>query len=88
MDFYQSFVNQRVRTLAPNEIVKLGPNNGVMIDVNEATRASRLLHGSNVNVFNDREREKLLKAITKVTSSYVSDEVENIIQYYIKEKSS
>ncbi|MDF2535229.1 MAG: hypothetical protein K0R18_1388 [Bacillales bacterium] len=83
MDFYQSYVNQRVRTLSPNEIVRMGPNNGMLIDVNEASRVSRLLHGSNVNVFDNEERNNLLNKITKVTSSYVSREVENIIQHYI-----
>lgn len=84
MNFYQSYVNQRIRTLTPNEIISIGPNNGVNMDVREASRVSRLLHGSIVNVFDDYERDNLLNEVTKVSSSFVSTEVDKIIQYYIK----
>lgn len=86
MNFYQSFVNQRLRTLTPNEVVKLAPNNGVFIDLREASKVSRLLNSSNVNVFNKEERMALIDQITKITSSFVATEFDKIIQYYLSKK--
>ena len=86
MNFYQSFVNQRLRTLTTNEIVRLGPNNGGLIDLDEASKVSRLLHSLNLNVFNKDERLLLYNQITSITSQYVASEFDKIIEYYISKK--
>ncbi|MDF2556365.1 MAG: hypothetical protein K0R71_193 [Bacillales bacterium] len=86
MNFYQSFVNQRIRTLTPNEVVSLAPGNGVFISLEEASKVSRLLNSSNINVFNTEERMALFDQITKITSSFVATEFERIIQFYLSKK--
>lgn len=86
MNFYQSFVNQRLRTLTTNEIVRLSPSNGLFIDLEEASKVSRLLHGSNINVFNKEERLALFNQITSITSSFVATDIDKLIQFYISKK--
>ncbi|MDF2556366.1 MAG: hypothetical protein K0R71_194 [Bacillales bacterium] len=83
MNLYQSFVNQRLRTLTPNEIVELARNNGISINQNEAVLISQKLQSSHVNVFNDTERFALLKEVAQITSPHIANEVEKLFQYFV-----
>ena len=83
MNFYQSFVNHRLRSLAPQEIVELARNNGIVINQNEAVLIAQVLHGSNVNIFNDIERLSLLNEVAKITSPIVANEAEKLFQHFV-----
>lgn len=82
MNLYQTFVNQRLRSLTPSEIIELGRNNGILINQNESILIAQKLNSSNVDVFNDTERIKLLEEVATITSPYLANEVEKLFQQF------
>lgn len=83
MNLYQTFVNQRLRTLTPNEIMDLSSTNGISINQKEAVLISQKLQNSRVNVFNDTERMTLLNEVAQITSPKVANDVEKLFQHFV-----
>lgn len=82
MNIYQQIINQKLKTLTPDDLMKYGKQYEIHVSKEQATNALKLIRkNKNINIFNPDEKNKLLKEIARVTSP---DVARKLNQLFIK----
>jgi Mn-dependent DtxR family transcriptional regulator len=73
MNIYQQIVNQKLKTLTPEDLMKYGKQYDIDVTKQQATNVLKLIRKKkNVNIFNPDEKNQLLREIARVTSPEVA----------------
>jgi len=84
-NIYQQIVNQKLKTITPDELVSYGKEYQISINRNQAQKVLTLLRNrQKVNIFDANERKALLMEIAKVTSPQVARELNRLFIKFVK----
>ncbi|MCY9218401.1 DUF2624 domain-containing protein [Bacillus haynesii] len=68
MILFQKIVLQRLNQVTADEVLKYAKQYGIHVTKTQALEVEKLVKGKNINIFNEEERNKLLKQVEAVTS--------------------
>jgi len=73
MNIYQQIVNQKLKTLTPNDLIKYGKQYDIHVTREQATSVLKLIRKrTHINIFNPDEKNQLLREIAQLTSPEVA----------------
>ncbi|WP_232284498.1 DUF2624 domain-containing protein [Bacillus timonensis] len=73
MNIYQQIINQKLKTLTPDDLMKYGKQYDIYVSKQQATNVLKLIRkNKNINIFNPDEKNQLLREIARVTSPEVA----------------
>lgn len=73
MNIYQQIINQKLKTLTPDDLMKYGKQYDIYVSKEQATNVLKLIRkNKNINIFNPEEKNQLLREIARVTSPEVA----------------
>ncbi|MEH7236043.1 DUF2624 domain-containing protein [Bacillus sp. JJ1562] len=73
MNIYQQIINQKLKTLSPDDLVMYGKQYDIYVSKSQATNVLKLIRKKkNINIFNPDEKNQLLREIAQITSPEVA----------------
>ncbi|WP_257215712.1 DUF2624 domain-containing protein [Fredinandcohnia onubensis] len=73
MNIYQQIINQKLKTLTPDDLMKYGKQYDIYVSKEQATNVLKIIRkNKNINIFNPDEKNQLLREIARVTSPEVA----------------
>ncbi|MEH7388091.1 DUF2624 domain-containing protein [Bacillus sp. JJ1521] len=73
MNIYQQIINQKLKTLTPDDLIKYGKPYDIQVTKAQATNVLKLIRKKkNMNIFNSDEKNQLLREIAQITSPEVA----------------
>lgn len=78
----QKIVLQRLNQITANDLLRYAKQYGVSLTSNQATEVAKLMNGKNVNIFNDAERNQLLKQVEAITSKQTAQTVNDLFNQF------
>ena len=79
MNIYQQIVNQKLKTITPEELLAYGKKYNISVTKEQAQKVIILMKDNkNINIFNPEEKKQLLREIARVTSPQVARQLNNL----------
>ncbi len=78
----QKIVLQRLNQMTANDLLRYAKQYGVSLTPNQAVEVAKLMNGKNVNIFNDAERNRLLKQVEAITSKQIAQTVNDLFNQF------
>jgi flavoprotein len=79
MNIYQQIINQKLKTLTPDDLMKYGKQYDIYVSKEQATNVLKLIRkNKNINIFNPEEKNQLLREIARVTSPEVAKKLNQL----------
>ncbi|MCY7617355.1 MULTISPECIES: DUF2624 domain-containing protein [Bacillus] len=82
MILIQKIVLQRLNQITANDLLRYAKQYGVSLTSNQAVEVAKLMNGKNVNIFNDAERNRLLKQVEAITSKQTAQTVNDLFNQF------
>lgn len=82
IDFNSKIVLQRLNQITANDLLRYAKQYGVSLTSNQAVEVAKLMNGKNVNIFNDAERNRLLKQVEAITSKQTAQTVNDLFNQF------
>ena len=84
MKIFENIINHKVSTITADELLKYGDQFNISITKQQAEKIAAYLRGKQVNIFDNNERAKLIKAIAKITGPETAKEVNRLFIQFTK----
>ncbi len=84
MKIFENIINHKVSTITADELLKYGEQFQISISKEQAKKIAGYLQGKQVNIFDDNERAKLIKAIAKIAGPETAKEVNRLFIQFTK----
>ncbi|KAB2338539.1 DUF2624 domain-containing protein [Cytobacillus depressus] len=78
MKIFENIINHKINNISVAELLKYGEQFQVSITKQQANKIAEYLRGKNINIFNDAERSKVVKAIAKIAGPETAREVNRL----------
>ncbi|MCD7033079.1 DUF2624 domain-containing protein [Metabacillus sp. GX 13764] len=75
MILFQKIINQKLSGMSESELLQLAKQNKIVISQAQASKITALIKGSSINIFDEQERNELLKKVAQITSKETADQV-------------
>ncbi|MBD3860614.1 DUF2624 domain-containing protein [Bacillus sp. 28A-2] len=82
MILIQKIVLQRLNQITANDLLRYAKQYGVSLTSTQAAEVAKLMNGKNVNIFNDAERNRLLKQVEAITSKQTAQTVNDLFNQF------
>jgi Mn-dependent DtxR family transcriptional regulator len=86
MNIYQQIVNQKIKTITPEELVSYSKDYGIYLTKEEAQKIIQLVRNNKINVFDPKERVKWVKELAKITSPQTAKQANALFLQFTKKK--
>ncbi|MCY7993400.1 DUF2624 domain-containing protein [Bacillus haynesii] len=83
MILFQKIVLQRLNQVTADEVLKYAKQYGIQVTKTQAFEVEKLVKGKNINIFNEEERNKLLKQVEAVTSKEAVQLLNQLFAQYV-----
>jgi len=80
---FQKIVLQRLNQVTADEVLKYAKQYGIQVTKTQAFEVEKLVKGKNINIFNEEERNKLLKQVEAVTSKEAVQLLNQLFAQYV-----
>lgn len=78
MKFLETMINMKINSISTNELMKYADNYQIRITKMEAEQIANYLRGKNINIFNDQDRLKVIKEISKISGPTTAKQVNQL----------
>ncbi|WML30682.1 DUF2624 domain-containing protein [Neobacillus sp. OS1-32] len=78
MKIFESIINHKINTITAEELMKYANQFNISVTRGQARKIAEYLKGRNVNIFDDRERSKLIREIAKAAGPQTAREVNKL----------
>jgi hypothetical protein len=86
MNFYQQIIQQKLKTITPEELVSYGHDYNIPITVEQAKKILDIARTNKINVFDPQERKKWVKELAKITSPQVAKKANDLFLKFVNKK--
>ncbi|MDA7026921.1 DUF2624 domain-containing protein [Bacillus sp. CLL-7-23] len=83
MILFQKIVLQRLNQVTADEVLKYAEKYGIHVTKKQALEVEKLVNGKNINIFNEKERIKLLRQVEAVTSKEAVQLLNQLFEQYV-----
>lgn len=85
MNIYQQIVNHKLKNITTDELIMYAKQYNITVTKDQAKDVIKLLKGKeNINIFNNEEKNQLLKEIARVTSPQVARQLNQIFMKFLR----
>lgn len=84
MNIFENIINHKINTITADELVKYGNQFQISITMSQAQKIAEYLRGKQINIFNNRDRVKVIKEIAKVAGPETAKEVNRLFSAFTK----
>lgn len=84
MKIFENIINHKVSTITADELLKYGDQFNITISKQQAEKIASYLRGKQINIFDDNERTKLIKALAKIAGPETAREVNRLFLQFTK----
>lgn len=84
MKLIENFINHKISTITGDELLKYARQFKIQVNKEEAEKIAAYLRKNQVNIFNSRERVRLIKEIAKISGPDVAKEVNRLFIMFTK----
>ncbi|AZU63352.1 DUF2624 domain-containing protein [Neobacillus mesonae] len=84
MRIFESIINHKINTITAEELLKYAKQFNITVNRGQAKKIAEYLKGKNINIFDDRERSKLIKEIAKAAGPETAREVNKLFMELAK----
>ncbi|WP_428909148.1 DUF2624 domain-containing protein [Niallia sp. Krafla_26] len=84
MSIFQKVINHKINHLTTDELLKYANQFQISISRKEASQVTGFLKGKKVDIFNDSERARLIKALERITNPQTAKEVDRLLSSFTK----
>ncbi|XLG15086.1 DUF2624 domain-containing protein [Bacillus velezensis] len=82
MILIQRIILQRLNQVTADDLLKYSKQYGISITRSQAADVAALMHGKNINIFDDQERLRLLKKVETITSKETARKVDELFNQF------
>ncbi|GLB58223.1 DUF2624 domain-containing protein [Cytobacillus sp. NCCP-133] len=84
MKIFENIINHKLSNITADELLKYGEQFNINITKPQALKIADYLRGKQINIFNDRERTKVIKEIAKIAGPETAREVNRLFLQFTK----
>ncbi|CAM3673060.1 DUF2624 domain-containing protein [Cytobacillus oceanisediminis] len=84
MKIFENIINHKLSNITAEELLKYGEQFNISITKPQAQKIAGYLRGKQINIFEDRERTKLIKEIAKIAGPETAREVNRLFLQFTK----
>jgi 2,3-bisphosphoglycerate-independent phosphoglycerate mutase len=86
MNLYQQLIQQKIKTITPEELVSYSHDYGIPLTVEQAKKVLHIARTNKINVFDPQERKKWVKELAKITSPQTAKKANELFLKFINKK--
>jgi hypothetical protein len=86
MNIYQQIINQKIKTITPEELVSYSEDYGISLTIEEAKKIIDIVRHNKINIFDSQERMKWVKELAKITSPQTAKQANALFLKFMKKK--
>ncbi|MCH1624954.1 DUF2624 domain-containing protein [Fredinandcohnia quinoae] len=85
MNIYQQIINQKLKTITPEELLTYANQYNIQVTKEQARKVIILMKNQkSINIFSQEERKQLLREIARVTSPDVARQLNSLFIKFTK----
>ncbi|KML37892.1 DUF2624 domain-containing protein [Cytobacillus firmus] len=81
---FENIINHKLSNITADELLKYGEQFNIQITKAQAQKIADHLRGKQVNIFDDRERTKIIKEIARIAGPETAREVNRLFLQFTK----
>ncbi|MCZ0755582.1 DUF2624 domain-containing protein [Anoxybacillus sp. J5B_2022] len=86
MNLYQQLINQKIKTITPEELVSYSRDYGIPLTIEEAKKIIQIARTNKIDVFNPQERAKWVRELAKITSPQTAKQANELFLKFVNKK--
>jgi hypothetical protein len=86
MNIYQQIINQKIKTITPEELVSYSEDYGISLTIEEAKKIIDIVRHNKINIFDSQERMKWVRELAKITSPQTAKQANALFLKFMKKK--
>ncbi|MBB5324732.1 hypothetical protein HNQ34_001830 [Anoxybacillus tepidamans] len=86
MNLYQQLINQKIKTITPEELVSYSRDYGISLTVEEAKKIIHIARTNKINIFDPQERAKWVRELAKITSPQTAKQANELFLKFMNKK--
>ncbi|KYD11571.1 DUF2624 domain-containing protein [Heyndrickxia sporothermodurans] len=84
MKLLQNVINYKINIITGEELLKYAKQFNVRLSKSDANKIAAYLRGKSYNIFDDKQRTKLIKEVAKITGPETAKEINRIFVQFTK----
>ncbi len=81
-NFIQQYINHKINTITPNELVQLANSQGIQISKQEASQVIAIVRSEKIDITNTRQIKRLLAKIKREVNPRAMKQTEKLLAAY------
>lgn len=81
-NFIQQFINHKINTITPNELVRLAYSQGIHISKQEASQVIAIVRSEKIDITNTKQIKRLLAKIKREVNPRAMKQTEKLLATY------
>jgi hypothetical protein len=86
MNLYQQLIQQKIKTITPEELVSYSQDYDIPLTVEQAKKILHIARTNKINVFDPQERKKWVKELAKITSPQIAKKANELFLKFVNKK--
>ncbi|KXG11304.1 hypothetical protein AT864_00387 [Anoxybacillus sp. P3H1B] len=86
MNLYQQLLNQKIKTITPEELVSYSRDYNIPLTLEEAEQIIQIARNNKINIFNAQERAKWVRELAKITSPQTAKQANELFMKFTSKK--
>lgn len=80
--FIRQYINHKINTITPNELVQLAASQGIQISKKEAAQVIAIVRSEKINIANSKQMKRLLAKIEREVNPKAMKQTEKLLATY------
>ncbi|WP_180954283.1 DUF2624 family protein [Bacillus sp. M6-12] len=78
MKLYEMMINHKLNRIQAGELKEIARQYGISIEYSQAEKISKILNGKNINIFDKRQRDGVIKQVSIILGNETAAQIESI----------
>ncbi|MFS8652340.1 MAG: DUF2624 domain-containing protein [Caldibacillus sp.] len=83
MKFIENMINMKLNTITGNDLLKYAEKANISVTKSQAEQVAAFIRGKNFNLFDDRDRTKIIKEIARIAGPKTAKQVNDIFKMFL-----
>ncbi|MDX8359567.1 MULTISPECIES: DUF2624 domain-containing protein [Bacillaceae] len=84
MKLFQHVINQKIKHMTVKDLLNYSKQYDIKISKEQARQITELIQKRDVDIFEDKERKKLIKEVAKITNPTVAKKINSFFTKFIQ----
>lgn len=84
MKIFENIINHKIKTITAEELLKYANQFNITLNNSKAEKVAQYLRNTQLSVFNDDERSKMIRDIARITGPQTARDINKLIIEFTK----